>query len=49
LGGIILGVIFLQEQLTWQVIAGATLIITSLVVANWEPKNQKLSAEVTSP
>ena len=49
LGGIILGVIFLQEQLTWQVIAGAALIISSLVVANWEPKKQKVSAEATSP
>jgi len=49
LGGIILGVIFLKEQLTWQVIAGAALIIASLVVANWEPKKQKLSTGVTSP
>ena len=47
LGGIILGVIFLQEQLTWHVLAGAALIITSLVVANWEPKKQKLSAGVS--
>jgi len=49
LGGVILGVTFLQEQLTWQVFAGAALIIASLVVANWEPKKQKLSTEVTSP
>jgi len=49
LGGIILGVIFLHERLTWHVIAGAVFIITSLVVANWEPKKQKLSAEATSP
>ena len=49
LGGIILGVIFLQEQLTWHVLAGAALIITSLAVANWESKKQKLSAGVTSP
>jgi len=48
LGGIILGVIFLHEQLTWHIIAGAALIITSLVVANWEPKKQRLSAKATS-
>ena len=45
LGGVILGVSFLHEQLTWQVLAGAILIICSLVVANWEPKKQKLRAE----
>jgi len=45
LGGVILGVTFLHEQLTWQVIAGAIIIIASLVIANWEPKKQALSAE----
>ena len=34
LGGVILGVSFLNEQLTWQLIAGGLLIITSLIVAN---------------
>ena len=38
LGGVILGVLFLHEQLTWQLLAGATLIIVSLAVANWTPK-----------
>jgi len=42
LGGVILGVTFLHEQLTWQVIAGAILIISSLIVANWEPQKAKL-------
>jgi drug/metabolite transporter (DMT)-like permease len=42
LGGVILGVTFLHEQLTWQLIAGAILIVLSLVVANWEPKEQRL-------
>jgi drug/metabolite transporter (DMT)-like permease len=37
LGGVILGVTFLDEQLTWQLIAGAILIIASLAVANWQP------------
>jgi drug/metabolite transporter (DMT)-like permease len=34
LGGVILGVLFLNEQLSWQVLAGAVLIVSSLVVAN---------------
>jgi drug/metabolite transporter (DMT)-like permease len=38
LGGVILGVLFLHEQLTWQLLTGASLIIVSLAVANWNPK-----------
>lgn len=38
LGGVILGVGFLGEQLTWQLIAGAGLIIASLAVANLRSK-----------
>ncbi len=38
LGGITLGVIFLNEQPTWQILTGASLIIASLAVANWSPK-----------
>ncbi len=34
LGGILLGVIFLHEQITWQLITGGILIIASLAVAN---------------
>lgn len=37
LGGVLLGVTFLSERLSWQLIAGALLIILSLVVANLEP------------
>jgi drug/metabolite transporter (DMT)-like permease len=37
LGGVILGVVFLNEELSWQLLAGAVLIILSLVVANWQP------------
>jgi drug/metabolite transporter (DMT)-like permease len=37
LGGVILGVVFLNEKLSWQLLAGAALIIVSLVVANWRP------------
>jgi drug/metabolite transporter (DMT)-like permease len=39
LGGVILGVIFLNEELSWQLVAGTLLIIASLVVVNWKPKN----------
>jgi drug/metabolite transporter (DMT)-like permease len=33
LGGVILGVIFLNEQITWQLIAGGILIVSSLIIA----------------
>ena len=36
LGGVILGVIFLNEQLFWQLVVGALLIISSVVVVNWQ-------------
>jgi drug/metabolite transporter (DMT)-like permease len=36
LGGVILGVLFLNEHLSWQVIVGAILIVSSLAVANWK-------------
>jgi drug/metabolite transporter (DMT)-like permease len=36
-GGVILGVIFLNEHLSWQLAAGTLLIITSLAVVNWQP------------
>lgn len=38
LGGVSLGIIFLDEKLTWQILAGGLLIIISLVIANWKPK-----------
>lgn len=41
LGGVLLGVTFLHEQLTWQLMAGAMLIIASLGIANWEPRKQE--------
>jgi drug/metabolite transporter (DMT)-like permease len=43
LGGVILGIAVLHEQLTWQVIAGATLIIASLAVSNWESGKQRIA------
>ncbi len=38
LGGVILGVSFLGELITWQLLAGAALIIASLAVANLQPR-----------
>lgn len=40
LGGVILGVIFLNEQLSWQLLAGGILIVGSLVVANMQSKSR---------
>jgi drug/metabolite transporter (DMT)-like permease len=36
-GGVIFGVIFLGEYLSWQLLAGTFLILGSLVVVNWKP------------
>jgi drug/metabolite transporter (DMT)-like permease len=36
LGGVILGVIFLNEHLSWQLAVGALLIISSILVVNWK-------------
>ena len=49
LGGVILGVAVLHEQLTWQVIAGAILIIASLAIANWVPKQQAVDKRQQIP
>jgi len=45
LGGVILGVAFLNEELSWQLVVGAVLIILSLVVANLQPQKQERSVE----
>jgi drug/metabolite transporter (DMT)-like permease len=45
LGGVVLGVTFLNEQLTWQVIAGALLIIASLAIANVRSKTNEVMKE----
>jgi len=36
LGGVILGVIFLGEHLSWQLALGTLLIVASIVVVNWK-------------
>ena len=40
LGGVILGVIFLDEHLSWQLAVGALLIISSIIVVNWQGKSR---------
>ena len=45
LGGVILGVVFLNEQLTWQLVGGAVLIVLSLIVANMQPRKQEQNLE----
>ena len=39
IGGVILGVIFLNEKLSWQLVAGTVLVLISLAVVNWKPKS----------
>jgi drug/metabolite transporter (DMT)-like permease len=45
LGGVILGVLFLDEVLTWQLVVGAVLIVLSLVVANMQSQKQGQSVK----
>jgi drug/metabolite transporter (DMT)-like permease len=45
LGGVILGVAFLNEQLSWQLVVGAVLIVLSLIVANMQPQKQEQNLE----
>ena len=47
IGGVILGVIFLNEHLSWQLIAGTLLIVASLAVVNWKPKKMVQSGAET--
>jgi drug/metabolite transporter (DMT)-like permease len=44
LGGVLLGVGFLGEELTWQLIVGAVLIVASLAVANLRPRTAEAKA-----
>ncbi|HEX2994397.1 MAG TPA: DMT family transporter [Anaerolineales bacterium] len=45
LGGVLLGVLFLGERLSWQVFVGGVLVVASLAVANMRPRKQDLSVE----
>ncbi len=42
LGGVLLGVVFLNEELSWQLLVGAVLIVLSLIVANLQSQKQEL-------
>jgi drug/metabolite transporter (DMT)-like permease len=44
-GGVILGVIFLNEQLSWQLLVGTILIVASLAVVNWQPVRRAVPKE----
>lgn len=48
LGGVILGATFLGEQLYWQVLVGGALIVASLAVANYRPRQNEAINAVTS-
>lgn len=37
-GGVLLGVIFLNESLTWQLFVGGLLVVASLIIVNWKKK-----------
>jgi drug/metabolite transporter (DMT)-like permease len=45
LGGVLLGVVFLNEQLSWQVFAGGALVVLSLAVANMQTHKQELNVK----
>ena len=44
-GGVLLGVIFLDEQLSWQLLVGTILVVASLAVTNWKPRQSAVTAE----
>ncbi len=44
-GGVILGVIFLNENLSWQLLVGTVLIVGSLAVVNWQPIRSAIPKE----
>ncbi len=44
-GGVILGVLFLNENLSWQLLVGTVLIVGSLAVVNWQPIRKAIPKE----
>jgi drug/metabolite transporter (DMT)-like permease len=38
--GVALGVLFLRERADWHLLAGASLVISSIAVVNWNPKRR---------
>ena len=45
LGGVILGVSFLSEHVSWQLLAGGALIVASLAVANYQPRQAEAAKD----
>jgi drug/metabolite transporter (DMT)-like permease len=45
LGGVLLGVVFLDEALSWQIAVGSVLIVLSLIVANMQSQKQEQSVK----
>lgn len=45
LGGVLLGVVFLDEALSWQIAVGSVLIVLSLFVANMQSQKEKQSVK----
>jgi drug/metabolite transporter (DMT)-like permease len=45
LGGMILGVIFMHEDLSWRVLAGSVLIISGIVVVNRPDEERRVTAK----
>jgi drug/metabolite transporter (DMT)-like permease len=43
MGGVILGVVFLKESVTWQLFVGALMIVASIVVVNINFKKRKVA------
>ena len=48
LGGVILGVAFLGEQLSWQLLVGGVLIVASLAIANYQPRQAAVAEAPTT-
>jgi len=46
IGGVFLGVIFLREHLSWQLLIGTFLIVGSLAVVNWKPAERMERGQV---
>lgn len=48
LGGVILGVLFLHEKISWQLISGGILIVMSLAIANMQKSEKSAYSTLTA-
>ena len=46
--GVFLGIIFLSEPLTWNMIAGSVLVVGGIAVVNWKPRAKTQAAAVSA-